>query len=712
MDHMSTTADSSSPSSSAPASSVNSSAFVPTFFSSATTTATSSSSATASLSSALASATTVEGSSSGANSIIIPIGVGVGGGGLVVLIIVAVCWVRSRRREDNARSLKAMAPAESSVSDPYARGAVGTTAVGSTLQRRGSSNTRSIGGAAMDSDRTGSVVFQPVGLSRRPSMNQLESRIELVSAYRDSDLAERALQVADMDGTLRSRRRMSTSSVMTTGSLAIGFSEAERRFGPSGPDVTHFSFQLETLGWVFSRQPGGLTPVYSVAILRNDVSHSFPASNATLSLDPSSGSTILISSDSSSARSRVDADHREPFEQAYRALLWKDVALQIHSIGGPSTSRRLAPSGDSSMGRDSWLAFLNMLDTTVRSLAAFEDESNRAARELRQPPEFPDRLHELVQEFCGIVVTLVKTATSLPVRIGYEPRACNEVALNRHEVVSLWHVFDDFFGYGLNVSTGIIGFINLGHLDARRLAVATAPPPLPPAMPKFPLARANSRMHQISVGSHTTVPTSGYPLSLSPSGPGPGPGLNPGILRAASSLRSPVFADGPKSTQFDGAPALPTPSVLSPIMVPSRNSTPQPAQLVSPVAHVNYSQNQSNVSPHAKLLHQHQSHPLDQHLMQSQFDQLAAVGNAGLSVPPQSYQRQYGTRLNTYGAEASTSSLAASSMAGNDPRSGGPASSSLLLNLVDQSAIASNPARFLDYQVDNDISSSSGASGG
>ncbi|KAJ3383763.1 hypothetical protein HDU84_003405 [Entophlyctis sp. JEL0112] len=83
------------------------------------------------------------------------------------------------------------------------------------------------------------------------------------------------------------------------------------------------------------------------------------------------------------------------------------------------------------------------------------------------------------QTLCGVIATLSTSAAILSVRIAYESRAGNEVDMKKGDIISLWWNFDDVYGFGLNRNNGQVGFINLGHLDQRRLAICTQPPPIP-----------------------------------------------------------------------------------------------------------------------------------------------------------------------------------------------------------------------------------------
>ncbi|KAJ3193430.1 hypothetical protein HK101_004862, partial [Irineochytrium annulatum] len=219
-------------------------------------------------------------------------------------------------------------------------------------------------------------------------------------------------------------------------------------------------------------------------------------------------------------------------DQVRLSMSWRETSLQQHRSyaasvasgyggavggGGPTSPKRsagapllrpnpLRPLIASGERRDAWPTFIHTLSQTLAGLAEYDEayrttggnptrsgtpqspnpSSLASPRLLIPPPPLPDKLNDLVQELCVTVASLTRTATSIPARIGYEPRAFNEVALRRHDAVVLWHVFDDDFGYGVNRTTGCVGFINLGHLDPKRLANAFEPAPLPLPMPAIP----------------------------------------------------------------------------------------------------------------------------------------------------------------------------------------------------------------------------------
>ncbi|KAJ1545057.1 hypothetical protein HK405_008187, partial [Cladochytrium tenue] len=437
----------------------------------------------------------------------VAVGAGIGAAAAFVAVVAVLCWFFLRRRRKSGEA-----------------GVAHAAPVG------GNAGSYQPSQAAPD----GQVVFQPA-LVRRPSATQQPGGgIQLISGYRDADLAGQALMsdpalagAGTMGSGGRNRqRRLSTSSIMTTGSLAAGFAEAELSFGAGGgPDLSQFRLSLETYRWTFTRGGSSGPPLWFVATDRP----ASVASLATLTLDPATGLATLISS--SSPASPVDGNPRGIRDQVFRALLWRDVALQVYLAGGPRTPRRLPPSAAypasaaGAGGRDAWEALLEVLPRAVEALAAQEE---RWAADGGRFSPVPDAAHAVVQEFCGVVATLCKTAAAIPVRIGYEPRASNEVALSRHDVVSLWHVVDDYFGYGLNINSGVMGFVNLNHLDARKLASATSPPPLPPALPTFfglpgraPSATAIRQgspapQHYESSGGGGLSSSTKYPLSHSP----------------------------------------------------------------------------------------------------------------------------------------------------------------------------------------------------
>ncbi|KAI8850451.1 hypothetical protein BC829DRAFT_442249 [Chytridium lagenaria] len=181
---------------------------------------------------------------------------------------------------------------------------------------------------------------------------------------------------------------------------------------------------------------------------------------------PSNHTTNLSLKSPTSPRSRSIKD------QVHLSLSWKDTSLSLRSqqtandaieaqggIPPPQPHPRLKPS-------------------PLRFLVANADS--------KTPPSLPSTprpAQRHLQELCVTLSTLSKSATPIPARIGYEPRAFNEVAMKRHDIIILFHRFDADFGYGINRTTGALGFINLSHLDPRRLAVASNPPHSPSPYP-------------------------------------------------------------------------------------------------------------------------------------------------------------------------------------------------------------------------------------
>ncbi|KAJ3098541.1 hypothetical protein HDU96_011049 [Phlyctochytrium bullatum] len=197
-------------------------------------------------------------------------------------------------------------------------------------------------------------------------------------------------------------------------------------------------------------------------------------------------------------------------EQVQLWLVWKEASIALRRrqvaadldpvVAPPPPLPRLRPhpllvAVATGERQDAWPTFLQQLTTVLLGLADLEDAAQSAAAAAAASPtalpalprlHMPDRLNEALQELCSTVTTLARTGTPIPVRIGYEPRATNEIPLKRHDVVVLLHRFDDDFGYGVNRSTGAVGFVNLSHLDPKRLNVAVEPAPLPLPVPPLP----------------------------------------------------------------------------------------------------------------------------------------------------------------------------------------------------------------------------------
>ncbi|KAJ3286324.1 hypothetical protein HDU76_007990, partial [Blyttiomyces sp. JEL0837] len=427
-----------------------------------------------------------------------------------------------------------------------------------------------------------------LSLSRRPSIQAFQdaftpvspqAQIELMSAYKDSDLAERAFQIAGElsrsqtvggyggnvgmgyqqyqnnrvsteiasvnggfsgagNGGVGSRRRMSISSIGTSGSVMGMGIDNNTIYSPSimgasglvkggttgisvpGPDISTFMVPLRTQKWVFSRKDkdynnnnnnvatAAPTPTtsWSVIVDRSEVG---PA--ATLAVTPE-GKVELQSN------INVGDDGGISIQASRAFLSWKDTALAVYKeslapfmntafgngvvIGGgnsilsgmsgpvvagrqrsrsmgqhPNTgsiyggvpsmggmganmgavgigagvvSGRKLPvhpgmwSMEETSGRDPWITYLEQASVAIESLCMIEDQK----MDKDNVPEDLVVVREKIKELADTVVTLVKTASLVPARIGYEPRACNEMSLKRHDVVSIWTIFDDTYGYG------------------------------------------------------------------------------------------------------------------------------------------------------------------------------------------------------------------------------------------------------------------------
>ncbi|KAJ3204460.1 hypothetical protein HDU67_009500 [Dinochytrium kinnereticum] len=175
--------------------------------------------------------------------------------------------------------------------------------------------------------------------------------------------------------------------------------------------------------------------------------------------------------------------HRSARDQIALLMSWKEAAISSAAPPVDSTLPRLRPNPlrvavASGERQHAWPAFVQQLVTVLTGLADLEDTNNGT---------LSPALNESLQELCVTVTSMIRTSTAIPARIGYEPRAVNEIAMRRHDVVHLFHRFDEDFGFGLNRDTGVMGFVNLGHLDPRRLAVAVEPAPVPIPVPALPV---------------------------------------------------------------------------------------------------------------------------------------------------------------------------------------------------------------------------------
>ncbi|KAJ3104036.1 hypothetical protein HDU97_009583 [Phlyctochytrium planicorne] len=561
---------------------------------------------------------------------------------------------------------------------------------------------------SMDTSRPPSSLL----MLRRPSLPGNNSEqigpqsIELISAYKDSDLAEKAFEMQRahslrqqpgygmasdpglyLPGNMSaagsyigsnnqiptqysismqqtSSRRPSVSSVTTTGSMARAFQE-NMQGEQDGPEVETFSFQLESLKWVFARRaslakgtipgnetlqtyliggsasvPGGgwgvatdrngtissvggmaanlLPSSVSIASSANLVintsihphASSSPHLSATATLDSSTGRVVLMDTNvttleiptspmmdllndpsvplpigmaSSSSAGGVERggssagslprrpsvtqrsvrsvpgqvpgqNTRSVREQVKLALSWKDTSLNLHKQQPttlPSLKAHplsfLVASGER---QEAWPTFLNQLSTVLFGLADLEDSTTP-----RQ--SLPDRLNDAIQELCVTFSAMIKSGTAIPARIGYEPRAVNEVSMKRHDVVTLLHRFDDDFGFGWNRTTSALGFVHLSHLDPRRLGLAVGPAPLPLPLPALP---AHVRLMASGASSRGVSPVpmpTGSPVSRRPS-----------MVSVTSGMSAP-----------SGLAEYPTSHILSSLSSPSPVQQNQPVRM-------------------------------------------------------------------------------------------------------------------------------------
>ncbi|KAJ3227386.1 hypothetical protein HDU81_006747 [Chytriomyces hyalinus] len=311
----------------------------------------------------------------------------------------------------------------------------------------------------------------------------------------------------------------STHSIMSNASVSAAGSAS----AASNP-VTAFSISLATCKWVFTKTATHQQVQPSVSHLTDSAwSHESIHSNSIaensspmglLSLNLNTATCVLIHADTS------EKDGRRQLEASFT---WKPtVQAQINSRASllPLSQSELDSLSTKQHFQNAFLSFLDALTDALSEISNLEynaDLSDQYESPTTQPPTSSDTasifstahdtlaqgliltprelklleysVKKKVAVLCGIVSVLGASASCILVRIGYEPRACNEVELRKADWVSLWYVFDDEFGYGLNKTNGQIGFINLGHLDKRRLSMATQAPPLPtlaipPQLPK------------------------------------------------------------------------------------------------------------------------------------------------------------------------------------------------------------------------------------
>ncbi|KAJ3070376.1 hypothetical protein HDU98_006600 [Podochytrium sp. JEL0797] len=266
-----------------------------------------------------------------------------------------------------------------------------------------------------------------------------------------------------------------------------------------------------------------------------------------------------------------------------------------------------------------------------------------------------------VEAFCGIVATLSTTAASLLVRVSYEPRAGNEVELAKGDVVSLWYAFDDTYGYGLNRNNGQVGYINLAHLDQRRLASSTQPPPLPAFSIPPQFAPASSSMHSgassVKSGKLNSPAIASPPIPL-PFPPTTNPPLSvvkeyqqTQIANLQAQLRDqqpPQRLRTPPSrpTPHTPFPAIPTPSSPyqspRPVLFTSTPTTHTTTHTLSTLSTTNSNTSPitttTTSTPHLRISDRLAARQMDAERynhMESELDSLlSAVTDRGQSLPP------------------------------------------------------------------------------
>ncbi|KAJ3289886.1 hypothetical protein HDU79_003699 [Rhizoclosmatium sp. JEL0117] len=144
-------------------------------------------------------------------------------------------------------------------------------------------------------------------------------------------------------------------------------------------------------------------------------------------------------------------------------------------------------AGDPNL-QNAWLSFLHALEDALVDLAALEYNKDLSDAYEPDSRDHDDDDLDFDTLSKGLILTpqeikLLEYAVSKKIQLlaGIVTTLSTSAAFNmrKGDFISLWFNFDDEYGYGLNRNNGEMGFINLGHLDQRRLAMSTQAPPIP-----------------------------------------------------------------------------------------------------------------------------------------------------------------------------------------------------------------------------------------
>ncbi|KAJ3264296.1 hypothetical protein HDU77_008858 [Chytriomyces hyalinus] len=417
----------------------------------------------------------------------------------------------------------------------------------------------------------------------------------------------------------------SNASIVSNASIAAAGSAT----AASNP-VTAFSISLATCSWIFTKTANLQTERSPTSNITDSLwSHESIHSNAIsdnsppiglLTFNEASATCVLMSADISQkdARKQLDASF------AWKGLVQASIASRTCIL--PLSRTELDAVSSQNPLQNGFLMFLDALHDSLAEISNLEynaDLSDQYQLPTSQPvaglgdtASILSTAHDTLSQgliltprelklleysvkkkvaiLCAIVSVLGASASCILVRIGYEPRACNEVELRKADWVSLWYIFDDEFGYGLNKTNGQIGFINLGHLDKRRVAVSTQAPPLPtlsvspqaqtaqkqpPTLsPTVPLPSSPSSRHYIP-NSKMSPSNSSYNSATPPSA------ISSNSMSASQHRMSVLLQMSASASQQSLAspPSTATPQ-LPPSTTQSNPTTPTPRAIPHPAA--------------------------------------------------------------------------------------------------------------------------------
>ncbi|KAI8840489.1 hypothetical protein BJ741DRAFT_706354 [Chytriomyces cf. hyalinus JEL632] len=355
----------------------------------------------------------------------------------------------------------------------------------------------------------------------------------------------------------------SNASIVSNASIAAAGSAT----AASNP-VTAFSISLATCSWIFTKTANLHTERSPTSNITDSLwSHESIHSNATSDNSPPIGLLTFNEASATCVLMSADTSQKDPRKQLDASFAWKTLvqaSITSRTCMLPLSRTELDAVSSPNALQNGFLMFLDALHDSLAEISNLEyntDLSDQYQLPTAQPvaglgdtASILSTAHDTLSQgliltprelklleysvkkkvaiLCAIVSVLGASASCILVRIGYEPRACNEVELRKADWVSLWYIFDDEFGYGLNKTNGQLGFINLGHLDKRRVAVSTQAPPLPtlsvspqaqtaqklPATlsPTVPLPSSPSSRHYIP-NSKMSPSNSSYNLATPPS---------------------------------------------------------------------------------------------------------------------------------------------------------------------------------------------------